>query len=39
MLTPILIASMLFLTFCRIEIRDMRVGWVHLWMLAITTKQ
>lgn len=35
MLTPILIASMLFLTFCRIEIRDMRVGWVHLWMLAI----
>ncbi len=35
MLTPLLIASMLFLTFCRIEIRDMRVGWVHLCMLAI----
>ncbi len=35
MLTPVLIASMLFLTFCRIEIKSMRLGWVHLWMLAI----
>ena len=34
-LTPLLIASMLFLTFCRIDIRDMRLRWVHLWMLMI----
>ena len=35
MLTPVLIASMLFLTFCRIELRDMRLRWIHLWMLAV----
>lgn len=35
MLTPILIASMLFLTFCRIDIRAMRLRWIHLWMLAV----
>ena len=26
MLTPVLIAAMLFLTFCRIELRDMRLA-------------
>ena len=35
MLTPLLIASMLFLTFCRIDLRDMRLRWVHLIMLAV----
>ena len=35
MLTPVLIASMLFLTFCRIDLRDMRLRWVHLIMLAV----
>lgn len=34
-LTPVLIASMLFLTFCRIDIRTMRLRWVHLIMLAV----
>ena len=35
MLTPLLIASMLFLTFCRIDLRQMRLRWVHLAMLAV----
>ena len=35
MLTPVLIASMLFLTFCRIDLREMRLRWVHLIMLAV----
>lgn len=35
MLTPVLIASMLFLTFCRIDIRSMRLQRVHLWMLVV----
>ena len=35
MLTPVLIASMLFITFCRIDLRDMRLRWVHLIMLAV----
>lgn len=35
MLTPVLIAAMLFITFCRIEIRDMRLSIIHLWMLLI----
>lgn len=35
MLTPVLIAAMLFLTFCRIELRDMRLRWIHLWMLVV----
>lgn len=32
-LTPLLIAAMLFLTFCRVDIRAMRLRWMHLWML------
>lgn len=35
MLTPALISAMLFLTFCRIELRDMRLRWIHLSMLAV----
>ena len=35
MLTPLLIASMLFLTFCRIDLRQMRLKWIHLAMLAV----
>lgn len=34
-LTPILIAAMLFITFCRVDIRQMRLSWSHLWMLLI----
>lgn len=33
MLTPSLIASMLFLTFCRVDVRTMRLSLIHLWML------
>lgn len=35
MLTPILIATMLFLTFCRIDIRSMRLQKIHFWMLVV----
>lgn len=35
MLTPILIAAMLFLTFCRIDIRSMRLQKIHFWMLVV----
>ena len=35
MLTPLLIASMLFLTFCRIDLCQMRLKWIHLAMLAV----
>lgn len=34
-LTPLLIAAMLFITFCRVDIRQMRLSWSHLWMLLI----
>lgn len=34
-LTPVLIAAMLFITFCRVDIRQMRLQWAHLWMLLI----
>ena len=34
-LTPILIAAMLFITFCRVDIRQMRLSWSHLWMLLV----
>ena len=34
-LTPVLIAAMLFMTFCRVDIRQMRLEWSHLWMLLI----
>lgn len=35
MLTPTLIAAMLFLTFCKVDMRTMRLSWVHLWMLLV----
>lgn len=35
MLTPILIAAMLFITFCRIDMRKMRLSIIHLWMLLV----
>lgn len=34
-LTPVLIAAMLFITFCRVDVRQMRLSWAHLWMLLI----
>jgi BASS family bile acid:Na+ symporter len=34
-LTPMLIAAMLFITFCRVDVRQMRLSWSHLWMLLI----
>lgn len=33
LLTPLLIASMLFITFCKVDVRAMRLQWIHLWML------
>lgn len=33
MLTPSLIGAMLFLTFCRVDVRKMRPRWIHLGML------
>ena len=35
MLTPVLIATMLFLTFCRVDMRAMRLSTIHLWMLIV----
>ena len=35
LLTPLLIAAMLFVTFCKIDIRKMRLCWSHLVMLMI----
>ncbi|MBO7311832.1 MAG: transporter [Alistipes sp.] len=34
-LTPMLIAAMLFITFCRVDIRAMRLSTIHIWMLAV----
>ena len=34
-LTPILIAAMLFVTFCRVDIKAMRPRMIHLWMLIV----
>ncbi|MBR2326667.1 MAG: bile acid:sodium symporter [Alistipes sp.] len=31
--TPFFIFSMLFCTFCRVNIRDMRPQWLHLWLM------
>lgn len=35
MLTPVLIAAMLFITFCRVDVRKMRLSLIHLWMLMV----
>lgn len=34
-LTPTLIAAMLFITFCKVDIRSMRLSTIHIWMLAV----
>ena len=31
--TPLFIFSMLFCTFCRVNIRDMKPTWLHLWLM------
>lgn len=33
MITPVLIFLMLFLTYCKVDIRRMRLSWMHLWLL------
>lgn len=35
MITPALIFAMLFFTFCRVKLSDMRPSMLHLWLLAI----
>lgn len=32
-LTPMFIASMLFITFCKVDARKIRFSWLHLWLL------
>ncbi len=32
--TPFFIFSMLFCTFCRVDIREMRPSWLHFWLMA-----
>ena len=32
---PILIFAMLFLTYCKVDMRRMRLSWLHLWLLVI----
>ena len=34
LLTPVLIFLMLFFTFCRVDVRKMRLSMMHLWLLA-----
>ena len=33
MITPVLIFSILFLTYCKVDIRRMRLSWLHVWLL------
>ena len=33
--TPLLIFSMLFCTFCRVNVRDMKPSWLHLWLMVV----
>lgn len=35
MITPALIFAMLFITFCRVKLRDMRFSWLHVWLLLV----
>lgn len=32
-ITPVFIFTMLFFTYCRVDIRRMRLSWMHLWLL------
>lgn len=34
MITPSLIFLMLFFTFCRVDLRRMKLSWLHFWLLA-----
>ena len=33
MITPVLIFLILFLTYCKVDIRRMRLSWLHVWLL------
>lgn len=33
MITPTLIFAMLFVTFCRVKVGEMRLSWLHVWLL------
>lgn len=33
--TPFFIFSMLFCTFCRVNVRDMKPSWLHLWLMVV----
>lgn len=33
--TPFFIFSMLFCTFCRVNVRDMKPSWLHLWLMIV----
>ena len=33
--TPLFIFSMLFCTFCRVNVRDMKPSWLHLWLMVV----
>lgn len=35
MITPVLIFAMLFITFCRVKLREMRFSWLHVWLLFV----
>ena len=35
MIMPVLIFAMLFLTYCKVDMRRMRLSWLHLWLLII----
>lgn len=35
MTTPLFIFSMLFCTFCRVNVRDMKPSWLHLWLMVV----
>ncbi len=37
MITPALIFLMLFVTFCRVKPREMRLSWLHVWLLLFQT--
>jgi BASS family bile acid:Na+ symporter len=33
--TPLFIFSMLFCTFCRVNVREMRPSWLHVWLMVV----
>lgn len=34
-MAPLCIYSMLFCTFCRVNVRDMKPSWLHLWLMVV----